>query len=224
MSGALYLITPPTEDVVSLAEAKEQLRITSSSSDTMIAAIIKAAVAHIDPADGGWLGRAIRPQTWELRTNGFWPHCAIELRYPPLMRIDSVKYDDGDGVEQTLVSEVGYRVLGLGGHRRAVVAPLYNVPWPTSVRSDHESVRIRYTAGYPTSDGNSPPADRLPAPIKQAVLLMVKHLYGLGERNLFVSAEDVPGVGSRSFVVSENAAAVMKTVSEQLLNPYRVWE
>ena len=53
---------------------------------------------------------------------------------------------------------------------------------------------------------------------------MVKNLYGLSERNLFVSAESVDGIGSRNFVVTENAAMVMKAASENLLQPYRVFE
>lgn len=219
----LYLITAPTEDVISLEEAKAQLRETATNHDDMIAALIDAAVSQIDPAGGGWLGRALRPQTWELRGDGF-PWYSIELPYPPLISVDSVKYDDGDGVEQTLIEGVGFRVIGLGGRNRAEIAPIYNGYWPSSVRCDSESVRIRFTAGYPISSGDSPSVDALPQPIKQAVLLMVKHLWGLGERNLFVSAETVDGLGSRQFVVSENAALVMRTASESLLATSRVWE
>lgn len=228
----LYLITAPTDEVVSLEEAKAQLRITDADSDEMIEALIDAAVMQIDPAGGGWLARAIRPQTWELRLDGFpcyyqrYVNRAYEmaLPYPPLISVDSVKYDDGDGVEQTLVDGVGYRVFGVGSFCKASIAPIYNGSWPTSVRSDPESVRVRFTCGYDPSFGNSPPVDQLPAPIKQAVLLMVRYLFGLGERNLFVSSETVDGVGSQNFVVSDNAAAVMKRASESLLGPYIVWD
>lgn len=237
MSASLHLIEAPTDEIASLAEAKAQLRITNSDSDDMIEALIDAAVMQIDPAGGGWLGRAIRPQTWELRCSGF-PcyyvgsgyernfHRAYEmvLPYPPLLSVDSVKYDDGDGVEQTLVEGVGYRVFGLAGIGKASIAPVYNGSWPSSVRCDPESVRVQFTCGYDPSFGNSPPVDQLPAPIKQAVLLMVRYLFGLGERNLFVSSETVDGVGSRNYVVSENAAAVMKRASESLLGPYIVWD
>lgn len=237
MIPSLHLITRPDDEVVTLAEAKAQLRITTSDNDDMIAALIEAAVAQIDPAGGGWLGRAIRPQTWELRSNGFpcyYIGCGysrdfhrayeLELPYPPLISVDSVKYDDGNGVEQTLVEDVGFRVFGLGSIGKASIAPVYGGSWPSSVRCDPESVRIRFTSGYPTDFGNSPPTDILPAPIKQAVLLMIKGLWGLGERNLFVSAETVDGVGSRQFVVTENAGMVMRTASEGLLAPYRVWD
>lgn len=236
MSASLHLITRPTQDVVTLAEAKAQLRETGTSNDAMITALIAAAVAQIDPAGGGWLGRAIRPQTWEIRGDAFpcyYAGCGYDrnlhraygvvLPYPPLISVDSVKYLTGDGVDTTLTEGVGYRVFD-GGIGRASVAPIYGGSWPSSVRCYPESVRIRFTSGYPNNSGNSPPTDIFPAPIKQAVLLMVKHLWGLGERNLFVSAETVDGVGSRNFVVSENAATVMKAATEGLLAPYRVFE
>jgi uncharacterized phiE125 gp8 family phage protein len=235
MSRSLHLITAPTDDVVTLAEAKRQLRITNDDSDEMITALIAAAVAQLDPAGGGWLGRALRPQTWELRSDSFpcwYAGCGydrnfrrqftFELPYPPLMSVDSVKYDDDDGVEQTLTEGVGYRVIGLGSINRTSIAPIYNGSWPPSARRDAESVRVRFTAGYPVAADGAP--DSLPGPIKQAALLMVRHLYGLGERNLFVSGETVDGVGSRTYVVTENAAAVMKAASESLLSTYRVWD
>lgn len=232
MSGSRYLIEGPTDDVVSLATAKAHLKVTDSDQDELIQLMIDAAVAQLDPSKGGWLGRALRPQTWEVRCDGFhgyYSDCgyernfrmvyAIELPYPPLLTVDSVKYDDGNGVEQTLTEGTGFRVIGLGVNGKSYVAPVYNGSWPTSVRYDVESVRVRFTSGYELAT-----VETMPAAIRQAVLLMVKHLYGLGERNLFVSAETVDGVGSRNFVVSENAAIVMKNATESLLGPYRVWE
>lgn len=234
MRASLYLIEPPTDDVVTLATAKAHLKVTADDQDDLIQLLIDAAVAQLDPAKNGWLGRALRPQTWEIRLDGFpcgYTGCgydrnfgnhsyAIELPYPPLLVVDSVKYDDGDGVEVALTEGVGYRVIGLGGNDKSYVAPIYNGSWPTSVRCDSESVRVRFTSGYELSSG----VESMPAAIRQAVLLMVKHLYGLGERNLFVSSETVDGVGSRNFVVSENAAEVMKVASENLLQTYRVFE
>lgn len=234
MSQSRYLITAPTDDVVTLGEAKAHLNVTVSSKDTMIQAMIDAAVEHLDPAGGGWLGRALRPQTWELRLPGFpcgWVHSGylrknvveaygIMLPYPPLLVVDSVKYDDGDGIERTLVVDTDYRVFGVGARSGAYIAPVHGGSWPSSVRSDPESVRIRFTGGYE----NETAGDTMPAPIKQAVLLNVKYLYGLSERNLFMSSESVDGVSSQNFVVTENASMVMRSASESLLTTYRVWE
>lgn len=226
-----YLIEAPTDDVVTLAEAKDQLRITGASQDTIIEALIQSAVDQIDPAGGGWLGRALRPQTWELRGPCFpywYEGCGYqrnpkaywtELPYPPLLTVDSVKYYDGDGVDTTLTEGVGYRVFQ-GGIGKAYIAPVYNGQWPSSVRADAESVRIRFTAGYEIGSAGDP----MPAPIKQAVILMVKSLFDVHAQNLLLSEVTIEGVSTRRYVVSDNAARLMRSVSEVLLEPYRVWE
>lgn len=212
---AAYLITAPTADVVTLAEAKAQLRITGTSQDTMIEAMIDAVVAALDPATQGWLDRALRSQVWELRLPHF-PCGNIKLPYPPLISVDSVKYDDTGGVERTLTLTSGYRVFGIGQFNKAYIAPPYLQYWPTA-RCDKESVRIRFTCGYPASP------DTLPAPIKQAVLLGVRALYSLGERSMFESQSSVDGVGEKRWVVSDAGAKVLQDATDRLLAPFRVY-
>lgn len=215
----LKLIAAPEVEPVTLAEAKAQLRITTSDSDDMITALIQAARQQLDGNDG-WLRRALVTQTWELTLDAF-PCREIRIPLPPLQSITSINYDDRDGLEQT-VSASAYDVDAVG--QPGWVVPVRGSPWPVAM-SAINAVRIRFVAGYPPST-DSPPDLRLnvPRPIKQAILLMVKNLWGLGERNLFISSEDVIGVGSRSFVVSENAARVMNAAAENLLSTYRVFE
>lgn len=229
---SLALITPPTADVVTLAEVKAQLRVTDSSQDTFIDAIRIASINQIDPAGGGWLGRALRPQTWELRLSSFMGvsvhhqgnrHCehgarhVITLPFAPLVTLDSLKYDDMAGVEHTLVQDTDFRILGLGTLGKQGVAPLYGQWWPIA-RPTAESVRIRFTAGYATT-----PSDTLPTPIKQGVLLMAKSLYDLGARNAFISTDTVIGVSSKSFAVTDAAVQTMRNAAENLLSTYRVF-
>jgi uncharacterized phiE125 gp8 family phage protein len=210
---SLHLITAPTDKVVTLAEAKLQLRLTDTKFDDFVEATIAAVVAQIDPAGGGWLGRALCPQVWELRLDCF--HSAIELPYPPLMEIVSVTYDDADGVAQTLAVDTGYRLFG-GGKAKSYLVPPYNGSWPSSVRCAPESVRIQYKAGY--AKANMPPQ------IKQSVLLGLRDLWSLGENNLYMSSEELPGVISQSFVVSDNASRVLRAAMENLLGTLRVYE
>ncbi len=57
------LVTPPSDAVVSLSEAKEHLRISHDDEDGLIAGLIDAATVYLDGLDGV-LGRALGPQTW----------------------------------------------------------------------------------------------------------------------------------------------------------------
>lgn len=180
------VITPP-EAFVSLEDAKLHLRVTDDDSDAMITAYIAAACAHIDGPEG-WLGRAIGQQTIEARSCYF-SEDSWRLPYPPVISVTSVKYLDTNGVEQTLTTDQ-YEVRG----DRIVQA--YDVTWP-SVRSDSESVRVRYQAGYAT----------IPPAITAAVLLMVGDLFNFRETAIEGNANAVP----------------MSPTVEALLSPFRVY-
>src|SRR5690606_35307910 len=76
------LITAPTAAVVTMGEAKRHLRVDHDDDDALIGGMIAGVVEHLDPAGKGWLGRALQPQTWELRLDAF-PCGPITLPYPP---------------------------------------------------------------------------------------------------------------------------------------------
>lgn len=190
---APVLIAPPTDDVVTLDEVKEHLRIDVDDDNDSITGFRDAVVNMLDPAGGGWLGRALREQTWEYRLPGF-QHIhrdrvagfsrrhpqAIEIPYPPLIEIVSIKYDDQAGTEQELVEDTNFRVIDGGVLNKSAVAPLYNQFWPIA-RPDIESVRIRFTAGYPVAaaahDNVPAVVDRLPGAIKSWIKLVIGSLY-----------------------------------------------
>lgn len=235
-----YLITPPSEPVVETADFKIQMGITGSSKDTLITALIAAATAELDPASGGWLGRALRPQVWEWRSSNFptdWDYpytppdrirpitttyVSPNLPFPPLKSVDAVSFVDGDGVTNVMVQNTDFRVFGLGSHTGGRVEPVYNGFWPGNIRGDYEAVKIRFTAGYPRSEDNN--ANGIPGGIKQAIILMAKMLLDMTDHNLYLSNVTVDGVGSRQYVVSENASKLLRTVAENLVHPYRVFE
>jgi len=189
------LITPPTVAVLTRDEVKRHLRVDFDDDNDLIDGMAQAAVDQLDPAGGGWLGRALRPQTWELQLTGFWqadgcsddyPPGAIVLPYPPLISIDSVSYLDSAGATQTLAAVSGYCVLGQGSLKRQAIAPPFGQRWPQA-RSDAASVKIRFTCGYPAADPNADPVvvDRLPAPVKAWLKLYIGALYQ--NRESFVS-------------------------------------
>jgi uncharacterized phiE125 gp8 family phage protein len=207
------LITAPTEDVMTLAELKTALGVTSNGQDNLLEALRNAVVATLDPSSGGWLGRALRSQTWELRLPAFSGSGPVELPYMPVTEVSSVKYDDMAGDEHTLTEDTDYRVFELNSVRaKCYLVPPYLGFWPVS-RSDRESVRIQYVAGYST----------VPQPIKSAIALAVKSLQSVGERNLFMSLENIPDVREARYIVSDVAEKIIRSAVDSLLSPYRVW-
>lgn len=153
-----------SDPLVTLAEAKTHLNVQHDDDDAFIQSLISSATKNIDGGDG-WLGRALVTQEWEMRLDGFLSEIRIPL--PPLISIDSVKYIDTDGAEQTLAGSAYETVTG--GAWCSYLRPVYGTVWP-AVRCERGAVRIAFTAGY----GDA--AD-VPEPIKHAVKLMAAHWY-----------------------------------------------
>jgi len=148
-----------------LAEAKTHLRVDHNDDDTYIGGLITAAMQHLD-GRRGYLGRCLLTQSWEYRVHAF-PQCGlIELPLPPLQSVESVKYIDDAGVEQTLAADqyVVDAATYNGQVRRA-----FDIVWPVARLEDY-AVRIAFTAGF----GD---AEDVPQPIKNAMLMMIGHLY-----------------------------------------------
>lgn len=194
---SVVVITPPAP-LVDLGLAKLHLGVDAGDRDALITAYIAAASAHID-GPGGWLGRSIGVQTLEARLDRF--DCdLVRLHSGPLISVLSVKYDDSDGVEQTLAGDA-YSLDPRG------VLAAYGTTWPAA-RLRAGSVRVRYVAGHVADATADPLVPSIPAPITAAVLLMVGDLFANRE----------------TAVTGTIAASIpMSTTVENLLAPYRVW-
>jgi uncharacterized phiE125 gp8 family phage protein len=222
MRATRVLITAPTATVLSVAECKTMLGISTSDQDSQIDAAIAAAVSSLDPSFGGWLDRALRPQTWELRLSEF-PYCDEEIRlpFPVHTSVTSIKYDDAAGTEQTLVANTDYIVVGLNGHLSASVLPAYGKSWP-SARCIADSVRIRYVCGYaPETDDTPSVADKFPQALKYGIAMMVRATISSSSQNLFVSSDKVDGIGEKRYVVSSEGLKVMQQAAESMLYNFK---
>lgn len=176
--------------------------------DAAVAAMIQAITEEIDGPEG-WLGRTLGPQTLELMLES-WPGCEVKLPYPPIIKGVSVVYDDEAGVEQ-LVDEADYKIAsGRFWLRPSWPRPsLADVPYP---------VRIQYEAGYDGEDVASGGTGPVPERARQAIILSVQNLKAMGSENLFLRSEEVDGVGTFQYTVSDQAGAVIKRASESLLS------
>lgn len=156
----LSLVTPPTEEPVTLADACAHLRVGVGDDDATVSALVTAARQHLDGADG-ILGRAICTQTWRLTLDAL-PRAGVRLPLLPVASVASIEYVDGDGATHPLAADQ-YTLTG------SRIVPAYGVTWPTP-RAQADAVTVEFVAGY----GGA--AD-VPGPIKQAILLLVGHWY-----------------------------------------------
>jgi uncharacterized phiE125 gp8 family phage protein len=132
----LRLVTAPTSEPVTIIEAREQCRISDGYSDGQLAALILAAREWAQ----GVTGRAIMEQTWEMSLDEF-PRL-IELPIAPVKSIESIKYTDTAGAEQTVnVLDYESDLIGFPPRIRSDEA------WPLTKES-YNAVRVRFVAGY----------------------------------------------------------------------------
>lgn len=161
-----FLVSAPSITPVSLTEAKAQLDIGYTDKDALITALIQAATGYLD----GWtgiLGRCLVEQTWRQDFDRF-AYC-LRLPLSPVIDIASVKYDDAAGDEQTIAAE-NYSLLNddLGPYVKFI--DTFSFP---DIHDEWPAVRVTYDAGYESEGSTS----TVPAPIKQAILLLVRHWF-----------------------------------------------
>jgi len=178
---SLHVITPATEAVVSLAEAKAYLRVDHDDDDTVITTMV-AAVTDWTAGPDGWLGRSLVLHTLELRQPSFPAYCygGIILPRPPFNALESIVYLDTDSAEQTLSSDVYTTYKGGDGLTR--VSPVDGESWPAT--ADHpEAVKVRYAAGYGDAGTDVDPG------IRQALLMTVASMYDARESGLTINEQ-----------------------------------
>jgi len=199
----LTLVTAPSVEPITAAEAKTHLRVTHSSDDTYIASLIIAAREYVE----NYLGRALVQQTWDLKLDE-WPSFPFEMPKPLLSSVTSIKYYGTDDTEYTWAA-TNYVVDTDSVPGRIDLA--YGISRPTTALRDMNGVIIRFAAGYAPLVGDPPVVTtdyraNIPTAIKQALFLLVGHWYE-----------------NREEVVTGAVVSKIPQVSEALLAPYRLW-
>jgi uncharacterized phiE125 gp8 family phage protein len=186
--SAIRTITAATTYPVILAEAKLHLRVDGNEEDALITALIAAATSQAE--DYTW--RTLMSTVFEYFDADF--HGEIDIDTYPVSTIDSIKYYNTSNVLTTIsATEYEYNL----NVSPATIRPKSGYYWPSpAIRYD--AVIVRFTAGYAS-------AALVPAAIKQAILMIIGHLYA-----------------NREDVVTGTQVNTMPQSSKYLLNPYRV--
>ncbi|MBW7967574.1 hypothetical protein [Bradyrhizobium sp. BR 10261] len=202
----LRIVTPPASFPVTLAEAKAQLRIDTgdTSNDVMINALIPAATKFCQSL----VQRVFVLQTleWVLPC---WREC-LDLPIAPVLsdQVTSIKYVDWVSQTQQALDPSAYVVQTKGESCRIV--PKIGTTWPVLFARSPEPVVIRFDAGYedPTE---------MPGNVKVAILLMLRHLYTMGETSLMLSSDTVFGIGQQQYSVPANLATLIPDAVRNLM-------
>jgi uncharacterized phiE125 gp8 family phage protein len=157
------LITAPTSEPITLAEAKLHCRVDGNDEDTLISALITAAREQCEHI----LGRSLMPQTWETVLDDFPLDNDIELINPNIISIVSIKYIDASTANETTLA-INQYVLDKD-NEPGWVMPASGVSWPATLPVAN-AVRVRYEAGYADA------AD-VPQAIKAWLFLAVGNAY-----------------------------------------------
>jgi uncharacterized phiE125 gp8 family phage protein len=182
-------VTDATSEPLSLGEAKAHLKETlvDAANDAYIEALMKVARTEAENR----LQRSLLETTWLLTIDAF-PD-VIELRRPPILGVDWIKYLDTSGSVQTLGSS-NYQVRTT--EQPGEVIPAYGKSWPDTL-CHPGAVQVQYRAGYAE-------AAQVPVPIVQWIKLAIADLYEARSR-------------------SAEKPRVPQTFADALLEPYRIW-
>jgi uncharacterized phiE125 gp8 family phage protein len=165
-----------TTRIVTIVEAKEQLRILHDGEDLYIGTLIDAATSWAEK----YQGRKYLTQTCVDYLDA-WP-AVIRPRWLPLFAVTSIQYIDDGGTLQTWDADE-YDVDSDTEPGRII--PAYGESFP-SIRGDVNGIIVTYTAGYGTD------AEDVPGEIRTAILMIVAHWYANREAVSDLSMAEVP--------------------------------
>ncbi len=187
----LKLLTPPAVEPISLADAKAHLRVDTTDEDSTINLLITVARESIEQETG----RALITQSWSWVFD-HWPDAfALSVPKPPLITVDAIKSFDSE--DAATIVDVNDFILNASSFDGRLVLKVGS-SWPIAQRPI-AGFEIQFTAGYGAA------ATDVPAPLRQAILLLVAQSFE--ERLPFDLAHE---------------GAVLPHAVDVLIAPYRI--
>jgi len=172
-------IAGPTVSPVSLEDVRLHLRIDHTDEDPVLQAYIDAATAYLDGPQG-ILGKSIVSQTWRQDYAAFTSPLLLPLQ--PVQSVSEITYYDSANAVQTLAPATYALIANAYGGPQVVLATGQSWP-PSYVRDD--AVSVTFLAGY---------GDPLlcPAPVRQAMLLLIGDWYARREMSGEAKLSELP--------------------------------
>jgi uncharacterized phiE125 gp8 family phage protein len=159
----IKITTAPATEPITAAEAKLHCRVDHSTEDDIFTRLIEVARIQCENI----AARAFITRTFTAYLD-CWPSWCFELPFPPLAAITSIKYYDDLGGAAVAVDSADYIVDVNSEPGR--VALVSGASWPSVSLRPINGVEVIYTAGFAN-------AAAVPDAYKQAMLLLVGHLY-----------------------------------------------
>lgn len=155
------LVSDTGNEPITLQLAQDQLRVNSDDDQELIDHYISSARTMFE-TDTDYV---LTNQQYTLHLSEWTDEIVLE-KYP-ISSVDSIKYYDEAGVQQTL-STTYYNVGN--DARRTVIGLNDGFDFPDLQAGKQDAIQVTFTAGY--ADETTVPKD-----IKQALLLMITHFY-----------------------------------------------
>ena len=164
---ALTIVTEPAIEPLTLEQIEGHLRLSETSTggeDGLLLIFLTAARRYCELVQG----HAYIEQTWNLVLDDFPSGTSIKIPRPPLMSVSHVKTYGAGGTAATMTagryyvdtdSKPGRVVLGSGES------------WPSTPGQPVSGVEVQFVAGYGSA------ASSVPGEVKQAIQLVVGHMY-----------------------------------------------
>ena len=154
------LLTAPAVEPLTLAEAKNVLRVEHNDDDDLIAALVAAARQHVEAATR----RALITQTWRVSLDAWPVDGRIAVQPAPLQSLAAARVYD----ESNLAHDVDTQAFVLD---RAGAALVF-APWALMVPGRSAAgVELDVVCGYGEAAGD------VPEPLRQAIRLLLAHWY-----------------------------------------------
>ncbi len=166
------LVSPPKKEPMEITDFRDDhLRVLSDEVEAeYMGGLIKAGRIYFE----NWTRTKAITQTQRMYMDRFPPH-QIELPFPPMQSIVSIKYIDSAGVLTTWPN-TSYKVsppesvAQKDNAKRCRIRRAFGVNWPDP-RQEMDAVQIEFTCGY-GDDGTD-----VPEPIRQGIKMVAAEMY-----------------------------------------------